>query len=54
MGSKYVFKPDKNPPPGAYDTKAAEKHVFPRSYEALIKGREGSIPVGVDATVKEK
>jgi len=54
MGSKYEFKPDKNPGAGQYDTTAAAKHVYPRSYEALIRGRDQKVPVGVDAAIKEK
>jgi hypothetical protein len=41
MGSKYEFKPDKNPGAGTYDLEASAKHVFPRSYEATIRGRDG-------------
>ena len=47
------FKPDKNPGAGQYDITAAEKHVYPRSPEAIIKGRK-DIPVGVDEAVAAK
>jgi hypothetical protein len=40
MGSKYEFKPDKNPGAGTYDTTAAMKHVKPRAYEAMIIGQD--------------
>jgi len=36
MGSKYEFKPDKNPGAGSYDVDAAMKHVKPKVYEAII------------------
>ena len=54
MGSKYEFKPDNNPGAGTYDTSASEKHVYPRSYETIIRGRNAKDPVGVDAAIKEK
>lgn len=39
FGGKYEFKPDKNPAPGQYDPDMATKHVKPRSYEAMIRGK---------------
>lgn len=37
MGSKYEFKPDKNPPPGIYDIDAANKHIKHTAQSTLIK-----------------
>jgi hypothetical protein len=37
MGSKYVFKPDSNPPVGAYDTERAESIIKFRNQETIIK-----------------
>jgi len=36
MGSKYVFKPDSNPPVGAYDIDRAKDQVSSRSRATLI------------------
>jgi hypothetical protein len=36
MGSKYIFKPDKNPPPGAYDLEASRNHTQSKSRTAHI------------------
>ena len=44
MGSKYVFKPDRNPGAGEYDLDSAMKHVKPRAYEATILGDEKKTP----------
>ena len=38
MGSKYVFKADSNPPVGAYDLDASNKHTKSKSRAAHIKG----------------
>jgi len=37
MGSKYVFKPDSNPPVGAYDIDSSKELVSSRSKAALIR-----------------
>jgi len=37
MGSKYEFKPDKNPPPGAYDITSGLNMSQTKSREAHIK-----------------
>ena len=37
MGSKYIFKPDSNPPVGAYNIDSAKELVSSRSKAALIK-----------------
>ena len=36
MGSKYIFKPDQNPPPGLYDTDRAQSVTKSRSRVARI------------------
>ena len=37
MGSKYVFKPDRNPPPGAYDIDAGHNVSKTKSRAAHIR-----------------
>ena len=37
MGRKYEFKPDRNPPVGAYDTDRAKEQTSSRSPTALIR-----------------
>tara|TARA_B110000285_G_scaffold187299_1_gene213009 strand:+ start:1055 stop:1309 length:255 start_codon:yes stop_codon:yes gene_type:complete len=37
FGSKYVFKPDSNPPVGAYDPDSANKHTKARTQSCLIR-----------------
>jgi hypothetical protein len=37
MGRKYVFKPDSNPPVGAYDPDTARELVSSKSQSALIR-----------------
>jgi hypothetical protein len=37
FGSKYVFKPDRNPPVGAYDPDTANKHTKSKSRAAHIR-----------------
>jgi len=37
MGSKYIFTPDKNPPPGAYDLESGLKMSQFRSQSCLIR-----------------
>ena len=37
MGSKYVFKPDSNPPVGGYDTERGYNAIKFRNQETLIK-----------------
>ena len=37
FGNKYVFKPDRNPPPGAYDLDASSIHTHAKSVAAHIR-----------------
>jgi len=37
MGSKYIFKPDSNPPVGGYDIESANKHTKSKSRAAHIR-----------------
>lgn len=47
MGSPYKFKPDKNPPPGAYDLEEAWNRTMPKA--AIPKLNE---KVGKDKTIE--
>jgi hypothetical protein len=37
MGSKYIFTPNKNPPPGYYNIYLADSHVKTLSPSAIIR-----------------
>lgn len=38
LGGKYIWKPDENPPVGAYNYDAAFNHTKSKSVAAVIKG----------------
>ena len=44
MGSKYFFKPDSNPPVGAYNIEEADNLVKGRNQSAFIKKLLHEVP----------
>jgi hypothetical protein len=50
MGSKYVFKPDKNPPVGAYNIESAFEKTSPNKKSATIRQPVSSYRRPIDPT----